>query len=440
MYKSVLSLILFYSFICLIPLNPNLAQAQLSWEQINESGFGFSNKRASDMAVFNSNLYVGTLADNQAGDISGAQVWRYDDSKQWTQVNEDGFGATANMAIQGMIVFQDAMYVGTTNNSAGCEVWRYSDDTWTKVNESGFGEGAMVARIFAVLDESLYVGVRNDTGGADENDHENMTGSQVWRYSGSGTGWTKVSEDGFGNIPSGYNRSVESMAVLNGELYAGTWNDDDGCQVWRYDGGTDWTKINENGFGKAPFEGLSVALALEIFDEHLYVGTRNDDDGAEVWRYDGGSDWTQINKDGFGTVASQAVWDMTEYDGKLCAGTFGGQVMCYDGDTDWTQINETGFGSSANNMVTSMTVLNEQLIAGTDNTTEYSQVWSARSVIQPGDIDCDGIADLGDAILALRILLGINGDDICIEADMDGGKKIGLEDVIWILREISQNK
>ncbi len=337
------------------------------------------------MTVFDGSLYVGTI--NQT---DSSQVWRYDDGTasshvrsgaNWTQVNEDGFGAN-NMAVQGITVFEDELYVGTTNWVQGCQVWRYeSGANWTQVNASGFAQGkdAGVARVLMVFDGQLYVGVRNDTGGASDDDTENMAGAQVWRYD-SGASWTQVNEDGFGNTPSGYNRSVESMAVFDGSLYAGTWNDDDGCQVWRYDdGGANWTQVNEDGFGQGPFAGLSVALAMEVFDGQLYVGTRNDDDGAEVWRYDGGVNWSQVSSNGFGNVNNKAIWDLTEYNGSLYAGTMnmgnGCQVWRYDGGANWTQVNESGFGNVKNSMVTSMTVSDGQLCAGTDNKTDNSQVW-----------------------------------------------------------------
>jgi len=236
----------------------------------------------------------------------------------------------------------------------------------------------MVARVFAVFDGELYVGVRNDTGGANDNDTENMTGAQVWRYDG-GTTWTQVNEDGFGNAPSGYNRSVESMAIFDGNLYAGTWNDDDGAQVWRYDGGTTWTQVNDDGFGNMPSGGFSVALSMTIFDDELYVGTRNDNTGTEVWRYDGGTTWTQVNENGFGNTSNQAIWSLVEYDGSLYAGTMnmpqGGQVWRYDGGTTWTQVNESGFGNIKNGMITSMAVLDGQLCVGTDNKTDNTQLW-----------------------------------------------------------------
>ena len=41
---------------------------------------------------------------------------------------------------------------------------------------------------------------------------------------------------------------------------------------------------------------------MTVFEGSLYVGTINQTDGAQVWRYDDGTTWTQVNEDGFGNV------------------------------------------------------------------------------------------------------------------------------------------
>jgi len=367
--NSSLMIAISFSLILSVFATPIQAQ-ELTWEQINVSGFGMSNTRVSGMTVFDESLYAGTI--NQT---DGAQVWRFDSGTTWTQVNDDGF-AMNNMAVQGIVVFNGELYIGTTNFSEGCQVWRYDGGTsWTQVNESGFenGKEACVARVLIVFDGQLYAGVRNDT------DIGGMVGAQVWRFDGS-TSWTQINEDGFGNEPSGNNRSVESMAVLDGNLYSGTWNDVDGCQVWRYDSGTSWTQVNENAFGNMPSGGYSVSLSMEVFNGNLYVGTRNDEDGTEVWRYESSTDWTQVNETGFGSTNNYAIWSLAVHNDSLFAGTMnmgggGGQVWRYESGASWTQVNAGGFGNSTNSMITDMVVYNGELCAGTHNTTDYCQVW-----------------------------------------------------------------
>jgi hypothetical protein len=55
--------------------------------------------------------------------------------------------------------------------------------------------------------------------------------------------------------------------------------------------------------------------------------------------------------------------------------------------------------------------------------------------IDPGDFNCSGETDLGDFIIALKLLAEIDTDDIC-NADADGDGKVGIKDVIYILNKL----
>ncbi len=60
-----------------------------------------------------------------------------------------------------------------------------------------------------------------------------------------------------------------------------------------------------------------------------------------------------------------------------------------------------------------------------------------------GNIDCTGGVELGDAILALQVLTGIKADGICSDypesnTDVNNDSRIGMEEVIYILRYLSQ--
>ncbi|MEZ4528438.1 MAG: C1 family peptidase [Desulfobacterales bacterium] len=60
-----------------------------------------------------------------------------------------------------------------------------------------------------------------------------------------------------------------------------------------------------------------------------------------------------------------------------------------------------------------------------------------------GNIDCIGGVDLKDAVLALQVLTGINADGICpnypeSDTDVNNDGRIGMEEVIYILRHLSQ--
>jgi len=62
------------------------------------------------------------------------------------------------------------------------------------------------------------------------------------------------------------------------------------------------------------------------------------------------------------------------------------------------------------------------------------------TVYVPGDIDGNGAAELADAILGLSILTGGNNPraEISLYADVSDSGKIGILEVVHILREISE--
>ena len=107
------------------------------WEQVSKDGFGNAqNFDVNSMAVFNSDLYVGT-----GSRYVGCQVWRYDGS-DWEQVNENGFGDPDNVwGVQSMAVFNSDLYVGAGGQRSGCQVWRYDGSDWELSERGRFNGG-----------------------------------------------------------------------------------------------------------------------------------------------------------------------------------------------------------------------------------------------------------------------------------------------------------
>ena len=294
------------------------------WTQVAAGGFGDpDNEEATSMAVANGYLYVGTLNWE-----TGAEIWRYNGSK-WTQANKGGFGDHSTNMASAMIVHLNKLYVGTRSDDTKAKVWRCDGlgaSQWTKVNTNGFGVSQTVGvQSFAVFDNKLYAGTLD------------YRSCRVWRYDGPGpTGWTAVSDAGFG-VEENY--AASGLAVYKGALYAATWKEEDlgsGCEVYRYLGtGTGWSKVNVSGFGK---NNNYYADSLTVFKNLLYVGTWNESKGGEIWSYDG-SVWSQANKTGFGTSDNIGIVSFASDETDLYAGTYnettGGEV--------WT----TGPGSAS---------------------------------------------------------------------------------------------
>ncbi|MDM8524651.1 right-handed parallel beta-helix repeat-containing protein [Desulfococcaceae bacterium HSG8] len=62
-----------------------------------------------------------------------------------------------------------------------------------------------------------------------------------------------------------------------------------------------------------------------------------------------------------------------------------------------------------------------------------NQVYPCAEGIDPGDVDASGTIDLRDLILAFRLLTGLNAESVCVYADVDGDKKIGHGEIVYIL-------
>ncbi len=86
-----------------------------------------------------------------------------------------------------------------------------------------------------------------------------------------------------------------------------------------------------------------------------------------------------------------------------------------------------------------LTAYNWQVIARNSSGKTEGPEWTfITKEIIAGDINDDGSVDLADAILALKIIAGMDADQTVYElADVNGDGKIGLEEVIYILQKIS---
>jgi len=247
---------------------------------------------------------------------------------------------------------------------------------WERVNEDGFGFATPAemgsALCMAEYQGHLYAGTVN---------YENANGCAVWRYDG-GTDWTQVASGGFGDAA---NEMVFCMAAYNGLFYAGTYNGTTGCEVFSYDG-TAWTQEVGQGAAGTPTgpgfgDGTNCVAAgdMIVYDGMLYVGSGwGGSSVANIWAFDG-ADWTQANTDGFGDVSNRGSRALAIYNGQLYAGTNssgnGGQVWRYDGPDpgDWTRVATDGFGNN-DYEVRVMDAWGGDLYAGTSGT-DTPYVW-----------------------------------------------------------------
>jgi hypothetical protein len=206
------------------------------------------------------------------------------------------------------------------------------------------------------------------------------------------TNWQKVSGTA-GTIGGGATTqiaSISAMVVYNGNLYVGTYKNPGGtagsAEVYRYDGtGTTWAKVSQSTAGTIAEDagsttGIASVSAMTVFNGYLYVGTSKMSQ-AEVYRYDGGTNWTRVNTaagtlDGSGQTTIDGISSLAVYQGILYAGTrrqASAQLHRYNGGTSWSRVNTTAgtfvtTNATAVTAITNMVVKNGFLYLGTEKT------------------------------------------------------------------------
>lgn len=366
-------------------LSPPERAAAFSWTRTAAGGFGAAgNTSVSALAQYGQRLYSGTY------NASGCQVWSYD-GVSWAQeigrggsgsTTGPGFGSANNNNVSSMAVYSSRLFVGTRNPAQGCQVWSYDGISWTQeVGQGaagtpagpGFGDsGNTDVSSMAVMDGRLYAGTYNSAG------------CQVWSYDGNT--WKRVADKGFGDAD---NYGAASMAVYFNSLYVGTFNDDytSGCQVWSYDGETWSQEVGQGAAGTPAGPGFGDsnnrrAASMAVYNSGLYVGTYDSSGGSgcQVWAFDG-ANWTRVGSGGFGSPSNLTASCMAAGGLDLYVGTYnedhGCEVWRYDGE-DWSREGYGGFASAGNVSVTAMLLQGADLFTGTQ-CEEGCQVWRTRA-------------------------------------------------------------
>ena len=240
----------------------------------------------------------------------------------------------------------------TTNTSAFASLINVSSEmsenssqsqhSWQQINEDGFGDKHNVGtRAMTQFAGYICVGVTNFNLSSRE-----MNGCELWCY--NGTDWIQsVGIRPSASIGPGFgNKNNAECSILigfMGFLYAGTANNQNGCELWRTKNpvnGT-WEKVVEKGFGYAS----NLAMwSAEIFKGFLYIGTINFPKGCQIWRTSDGKNFEAIvgrpshTPGGFGELLNLYAWYMKEYEGQLYVGTqntFGGEIWRSADGTTW---------------------------------------------------------------------------------------------------------
>jgi hypothetical protein len=194
--------------------------------------------------------------------ISNSNAFEKDLEYEWEQVVNHGFQNKNNLHAWSIKAYKNFLYVGTRNVADGCQIYRSptgNKDTWVQINENGFGN------------DNKSEGVRN-------------------------------------------------MIVYKDLLWVITNSWDYGTQVWVTNGEVNekeeiinWKKANLNGFGAG--SNFLSSRALGIYCDKLYVGSQSRDGHPLIFRYDGPTDFENINPDNWTLIKD--FYDESNYDKDL---------------------------------------------------------------------------------------------------------------------------
>ena len=154
-----------------------------TWTAVITNGFVGDNTTyaVSALEPFGGYLYAGIgRYDLSTNSYPGGQIWRCsqasgcDEPADWEVVVADGFGGAA-FDIDSLLVFEDRLYA-IAYHPDGLGVWRTADGTtWEQVGFAGFGdsnnEGVYWDNSAVVFNNHLYLGTTNGA-----------NGGEVWLY------------------------------------------------------------------------------------------------------------------------------------------------------------------------------------------------------------------------------------------------------------------
>jgi hypothetical protein len=284
------------------------------FSHIATAGFGDPhNSYAHSMAWFRGSLYVGTSRDLlallklfppptdpaamnpwpvlvpksvEALDLR-AQIWRWTPTKKlWERIHTSPFIAARtggkvarDLGYRGMTVFQGrsdpepALYlsgISSVSRGTGARLLRSVDGrTFTAVSEPGLGNPQVsTLRALVPFDGHLFVAPAGS--GKSWN---NTRSAIVFRSADPVRGiWAPACLPGFGDLD---NTGIFEMHVFDGSLYAGTFNNASGYQIWKTPATGSkpcaWTKVIERGAHRG--NKSEMAMSMCVFNNALYVGS-----------------------------------------------------------------------------------------------------------------------------------------------------------------------
>ncbi len=268
-----------------------------SWEQVVSGGFRDARQSAvGPLAEFRGELYAGTRSIDAA---SPPQLWRSPsgDPGSWQRVpleNSAGREWSKNGSISALAVYTDSLYVGSCGFEQA-QLWAGAPGDWRAVGylPPGGSPRDAVAQIGAAApcvtgllehDGYLYAALGTDPRFRHRLTSGRATPVELWRCRiCDGSDWDMAAGLGFGDRSSvGVLRLAAFAEPPFRFLYAFVPQPSEGLDVWRSEDGLDWQPLVRGGFGDDNNTEPGMA-AVAVHLDRLYVGSRNQAHGGEVW-------------------------------------------------------------------------------------------------------------------------------------------------------------
>jgi hypothetical protein len=138
------------------------------WSPVFTNGLSANNTSVSAMAEFGGAFYIGLR-----NVTTGGEVWRTTNGTTFTPVFDHGLSDSDNGRPYGLDVLNGHLYLVFSNLVTGAEVWRTSDGTnWQQVGDAGWGDSNNAYADYfdkgaTVFNNSLFIGTSNSANGGE---------------------------------------------------------------------------------------------------------------------------------------------------------------------------------------------------------------------------------------------------------------------------------
>lgn len=233
------------------------------WQYLNDSWKRISSnlseetdiKSINALTFFQKKIYAGTSNGlyDFAG-LDGGKVWRTSPGG-WEDTSL-AFPSNYNVSIRELVILKDEIYAA----GSVFYVYKYKNDTWSEVLNLGVS-AANVADMVTDGVSKIYITA---------NGLETTCYSGVLQYE-NGT-LTEISDPLFGDTT---NALISKLCWGSDRLFAATYNDKTGTQIWEYVDST-WTCLINDGFGD---KNNYNVVDMKYLNDFLVVSTENIDGG-----------------------------------------------------------------------------------------------------------------------------------------------------------------